>query len=604
MKHDRPAPGGNYPMDWASDVMAEMLRRLGVKYVALNPGASYRGLHDSMVNYLGNEDPEMILCLHEDNAISIPHGYAKVTGKPMGAIVHSNVGLMHASMGIFNAWCDRVPIIVLGATGSVDAHYRRPWIEWIHTAQDQGALVREFTKWDDQPASAEAVVEAMLRANILAQTPPCGPVYINLDTHLQEEELGREIEIPDDLDRYRPTPQPTPSEGSLADVAKVLAKAKRPMILMGRVSRDEGDWDRRVELAELLRARVMTDVKQGAAFPTEHELHTNGPTFHPSSDEAELVAQADVVLSLDWADLAGMLLHVEQAGGTKAEIVHVSVDQYVHGGWSKDHQALPPVDHRVLAMPDPVVGQLVKMLKGEKIAGGDQAWIDANKDKRPDLSNVSVAEFTRAERPITLGDLGLCFNEAVEGRDICLVRVPLGYPPEVCKFAHPLDYLGYDGGAGVGSGPGQTIGAALALQDTGRLAVSIIGDGEYIMCASAIWTAAHYELPLLMIVANNRFYYNDVTHQEKIAIRRDRPVENKWLGQAIDDPPPDIAMSARSYGAEGIGPVERLADLPGAIRDGLAIADAGKPCVLDVVVSPEYQSPMLAESGRSTTLTR
>ncbi|MDP6389664.1 MAG: thiamine pyrophosphate-binding protein, partial [Alphaproteobacteria bacterium] len=158
MKHDRPVPGGNYPIEWASDVMAEMLRRLDVKYVALNPGASYRGLHDSMVNYLGNEDPEMILCLHEDNAISIPHGYAKVTGKPMGAIVHSNVGLMHATMGIFNAWCDRVPIIVLGATGSVDAHTRRPWIEWVHTAQDQGALVREYTKWDDQPASAEAVV--------------------------------------------------------------------------------------------------------------------------------------------------------------------------------------------------------------------------------------------------------------------------------------------------------------------------------------------------------------------------------------------------------------------------------------------------------------
>src|SRR5215208_6333063 len=172
----------NEPGDyWGSDAVALMLRELDLPYVALNPGASYRGLHDSLVNLLGNRDPQMLLCLHEEHAVAIAHGFAKVTGRAMGAIVHSNVGLMHATMAIFNAWCDRMPVLVLGATGPVDAVKRRPWIDWIHTARDQGALVRGYVKWDDQPASAGAAREALLRGAWLTQTAPRGPVYINLD---------------------------------------------------------------------------------------------------------------------------------------------------------------------------------------------------------------------------------------------------------------------------------------------------------------------------------------------------------------------------------------------------------------------------------------
>src|ERR1700745_2413743 len=168
---ERPALG-NEPGDyWGSDAAALMLREVGLPYVALNPGASYRGLHESLVNLPANRDPQILLCRHEEHTVAIAHGYAKVTGRPMGAIVHSNVGLMHATMAIFNAWCDRMPVLVFGATGSVEAMGRRPWIEWIHTARDQGALVRNYTKWDDQPSSIGAAQEAILRANMIAQTP-------------------------------------------------------------------------------------------------------------------------------------------------------------------------------------------------------------------------------------------------------------------------------------------------------------------------------------------------------------------------------------------------------------------------------------------------
>src|SRR5690242_769903 len=178
---------------FGSDVVAETLRALDIPYIALNPGASFRGFHDSLVNHLGNEHPQMLLCLHEEHAVAIAQGWAKVTGRALAVAVHSNVGLFHATMAIFNAWCDRMPVLILGATGPVDAAKRRPWIDWIHTAADQGAIVRQYTKWDDQPASPAAAREALLRASWIAQTAPMGPVYINLDAEMQEARLGEPL---------------------------------------------------------------------------------------------------------------------------------------------------------------------------------------------------------------------------------------------------------------------------------------------------------------------------------------------------------------------------------------------------------------------------
>src|SRR5262245_17892706 len=203
---------------FGSDVVADTLRALEIPYVALNPGASYRGLHDSIVNYLGNETPQMLLCLHEERAVAIAHGYAKVTGKAMAAAVHSHVGLFHATMAIFNAWCDRMPVIVLGATGPVDAAKRRPWIDWIHTARDQGAIVRNYTKWDDQPASPASAREALIRATWIANTAPRGPVYINLDAEMQEAKLAEPL-APIDTARFMPQANPGASAEVIGEAA-------------------------------------------------------------------------------------------------------------------------------------------------------------------------------------------------------------------------------------------------------------------------------------------------------------------------------------------------------------------------------------------------
>src|ERR1041384_6726325 len=264
---ERPLPSGANAPAFGSDVIADTLRALDIPYIALNPGASYRGLHDSLVNYLGNSAPQMLLCLHEESAVAIAHGYAKVTGRAMAAAVHSNVGLMHATMAIFNAWCDRLPVIGLGATGPVDAVKRRPWIDWIHTARDQGALVRPYIKWDDQPASPAAAREALMRATWLAQTLPMGPVYVNLDAEMQEAKLAEPL-APLEAARFMPPVASAPDAGTVAKAAARLKAAKNVVRLIGPASRSEVAWAARVKHAEILGARATTCLKTAAASPT------------------------------------------------------------------------------------------------------------------------------------------------------------------------------------------------------------------------------------------------------------------------------------------------------------------------------------------------
>src|SRR5580704_5888817 len=302
---ERPTPAGANAPGFGSDVIADALRLLDIPYIALTPGASYRGLHDSIVNYLGNSKPQMLLCLHEEAAVAIAQGYAKVTGKAMVTAVHSNVGLMHASMAMFNAWCDRMPVVVLGATGPVDAVKRRPWIDWIHTARDQGALVREYTKWDDQPSSPGAAREAILRGTWIANTVPHGPVYINFDADLQEAKVAEQLP-PIDVARYMPQVSTAAPADVVRQAAAILKDAKQVLILAGRASRDPEVWNARVALAEALNARVVTDLKIGASFPTDHPLYLGAPRAI-SPESVEGLKNVDVVLSLDWVDLAGAM---------------------------------------------------------------------------------------------------------------------------------------------------------------------------------------------------------------------------------------------------------------------------------------------------------
>jgi len=577
---ERPTPAGVNAAGFGSDVVADALRALDIPYIALNPGASYRGLHDSLVNYLGNERPQMLLCLHEESAVAIAHGYAKVTGTAMAAAVHSNVGLMHATMAMFNAWCDRMPAVILGATGPVDAVKRRPWIDWIHTARDQGALVRGYTKWDDQPASPVAAREAVLRGAWIANTAPKGPVYINLDAEMQESKLPEPVAAIE-AHRFMPAVASAASADAIAEAAALLRDARHPVILAGRVSRDVEAWSTRIALAERLQARVLTDLKVGAAFPTDHPLHAGVPgTIAPVPDAADILRQADVILSLDWVDVAGTLKHVGQSA---AKVIQVSVDHQLHNGWSMDYQGLPPADVFLACEPDAAVPALIDVLG----AGKPHA-----------VAARSFPALKLNDGPLTVDHLAAALRRSVGERPTSLTHVSLSWNGASWPFRHPLDFLGSDGGGGVGGGPGISVGAALALKGTGRLPIAVCGDGDFLMGVTALWTAVHYRIPLLVVVANNRSFFNDELHQERVARMRTRPVENRWIGQRISDPDIDIAGMARAQGAQAFGPVNTVGELEATFAKAIAVVEAGHVAVVDVRVEPGYTAAMTAVISR------
>jgi thiamine pyrophosphate-dependent acetolactate synthase large subunit-like protein len=362
--------------------------------------------------------------------------------------------------------------------------------------------------------------------------------------------------------------------------------------MVGRVSRDTEAWRRRIELAEAIGARVVTSLLVAAGFPTDHPLHSASPGMFLPPAGIELAAAADAILSLDWVDLAGSLRSAFGAKPVAAKIVQVSVDQYVHNGWSMDHQGLPPVDVHLLAEPDVAVPPLLAAIKSLR-PGAPPLPPPASRQGPPPLAALDTAE------TIEVPMIATALEAALDGADAAIIRVPLSWAGHLRDFRHPLDYLGCDGGGGVGAGPGNAVGAALALRGGERLPVAIIGDGDFLMGNTALWTAAHYGIPVLIVVANNRSFFNDELHQERVAKVRGRLVANRWIGQAIREPDIDIAAMARAQGCVGIGPVERPNGLVAALREGIAAVRAGRPCVVDVRVAMGYDPATAAGMQRT-----
>ncbi len=559
---------------WGSDVIAEAIRGLGFEYVALNPGSSFRGLHDSLVNHLHNEKPQMILCLHEENAVAIAHGWAKVTGKPMAVVLHANVGLMHAAMAIYNAWCDRVPMVIFGATGPVDASVRRPWIDSLHTSRDQAAVIRQYIKWDDQPASLQSAVNSFQEATLITETYPKAPTYVCLDVGMQEAAVTGPIKPPA-YGRYATPSVPNPSALELDRLCEFLDNAQKPIFMLGRVSNRTVDWFTRVAVAEHWNAQVITDMKTGATFPTNHTLHTGPASFFLSLEQEERLRQADLIVCFDFVDAGATLARAECAG----TIVNVTLDHVLKNGWSFDQGQAVFSDLHIGTSPDACFAALAE----KKNLNTNQSY---------ELASRSTVELQPEASIIDMAQLAAALSEGSQDDPITLVRLPLGWDASHWHFLHPMDYLGYDGGAGIGSGPGMLVGAALALQNQGRIPVAVLGDGDTMMGLSALWTASHYRIPLLLVVCNNQSFFNDEVHQEKVARTRGRPVENKAIGQAITDPEIDFAKLAQAQGLIGVGPVLTPSDLLRAITSGLEDVKKGASVLIDARVRPSYSQTM------------
>jgi acetolactate synthase I/II/III large subunit len=589
---DRPGSATDRPVErapeYGSDLVVDLLHGLGIEYAAFNPGASFRGLHDSLVNYGGNQSPRTILCCHEEISVALAHGYAKATGRPMVAALHDVVGLQHACMAIFNAWCDRVPLLLLGGTGPMDSTRRRPWIEWIHTALVQGNHVRDFVKWDDQPANATGVAESILRAYRLMTAEPTGPVYVCLDAALQEDPLPKGVSMPADVERWVRQAPVNADPNDLRTASEWLSQSRRPVILADAVGRSSAGADALRALAEKLNAPVV-DLGTRFNFPSEHRLEA-------TERREELLRDADVVLAVDVVDLWGALqanaARRRPAGfvpSADAKIISLSVSDLLVHSWTSDYQRMQPVDLRLvgesrLALPALLDGlapggpaSQERLTRAETLAEAGRAQRAAWESRARSLAHsVAVG--------VPLGALGLALRDALAGHDWVLSNNDLrGWARRLWRIEQPYQYTGTSGGAGLGYGIGASLGVGLAHTGSGRMVVDLQPDGDLLYCSSALYTAAHERLPLLMVMLNNHSYYNSEEHGLRMAEHRGRPAERVGIGTRPEGPAVDFATVARGFGIASAGPITSVDDLPRALATAVEVVASGEPYLLDVV---------------------
>jgi acetolactate synthase-1/2/3 large subunit len=574
-----------------SDFMVDVLKFLGFEYIASNPGSSFRGLHESVINYGGNQAPEFITCCHEESAIGMAHGYAKIEGKPMCVFVHTNVGLQHGSMAIYNAYCDRAPVyLVVG--NSIDAAVRRPGVEWDHSAVDLAAMVRDFLKWDDLPISLPHFAESAVRAYKVAMTTPTMPVLLVADSQLQEDPIAPDTKF--HIPKLALATPPQGDSGSIDEAARLLVAAENPVIVADRAARTPAGMMYLIALAEALQAPV---VDQGGRmnFPTRHPLNLTdrGRAF---------IADADVILGLELTDFWGTVhsfrdqLHRTSKSAIQpgAKLISISAtDLYVKGN-QQDIQRYPEVDLAVAADAETTLPSLVEAVKrsltsdrnrtlqerGSKLAEAHQKALEKTR---------SDATYGWDTSPITLARLSAELWAQIKNEDWSLVSDvwhASRWPMRLWSFDKHYQFIGGAGGAGVGYGAPSSAGAALANKKHGRLSVSIQCDGDLMYAPGIMWTMAHHRIPLLSIMQNNRAYHQEVMHIQRMANRHNRGITRANIGTTLQDPNIDFAKVAQGMGIYAQGPITDPKDLGPAIRRAIEVVKRGEPALIDAVTEP------------------
>jgi len=575
------------------DFMVDVLKSLNFEYVASNPGSSFRGIHESIINYGGNAAPEFLTCCHEESSIAMAHGYFKAEGKPMAVLCHGTVGMQHAAMAIYNAYCDRVPVYIL-AGNSLDATMRRPGVEWAHSVQDAAAMVRDFIKWDDLPFSLPHFAESAVRAYKIAMTPPMMPVLVVLDGGLQEDPISEEVKARLRIPRLTLTTPPQGDSGAVAEAARLLVNAQNPVIVADRVARTPAGMTRLIELAETLQAPV---IDQGGRmnFPSRHPLnHSNGGR--------QLIANADVILGLELTDFWGTvdafrdsLVRASRSivkPGTKLISINAN-DLYTKGNY-QDFQRYPEVDIAMAADAEATLPALIEACK--RLLTADRQRALQERGKKLAETHQNAMDRARAEAayawdasPISTARMAAELWAQIKNEDWSLVSESgnvSGWPMRLWNFDKPYRHFGDSGGAGVGYGAPAAVGAALSNRKRGRLSLTIQGDGDFMYAPGVWWTAAHHKIPLLAVMHNNRAYHQEVMHLQRMAGRHQRGITRAHIGTTIDNPNIDYAKIAQGMGVHAQGPIANANDLGPAIKRALEVVKRGEPSLIDVVTQP------------------
>jgi acetolactate synthase-1/2/3 large subunit len=573
-------------MEWGSDVIVELLDAHGVDLVTFNPGATFRGIHDSLVN--GPTGPRLVLCTHEAIAVAVAHGFAKAAGRPAATLLHDVVGLQLGSMAVYNAWCDRVPLLVLGGTGPLSVNERRPWIDWIHTANIQAQVVRDFVKWDDQPADLASVPESLRRAFVTTVSEPPGPVYVCFDISIQEQEVSDDLLSHADLGEVLPVPTaPSADRASLAEVAALLRTAESPVILTDYAGATREGFTALTEVARQTEAAV---IDLGARF----NLDTHDPR-NLTGLRDEVLGEADVVIAIDVEDVYGALLGPIAVGTTSGvrlrtdvTVINVTPQHLRLRAWSQDAQRAVPVAAHVTSTAASFLEGLRAELTSHPV---DESLLlrrrgrsgDRNRDARARWAAAAAAMETEPAG-IPLAVIARELGPLIEDLDWTIVNGTLGGWERrlwhLREFGH---HLGWHGGGGLGYGLGASIGAALHLAPD-RLCIDLQADGDLLYTPSALWTLANQRIPLLVIVLDNGQYGNTVGHAQEIALHRDRDVSRRHVGAGLDDPRTDFAALAASFGVASSGPVATVDELVPALREALRTVQDGRPALVQVRV--------------------
>jgi acetolactate synthase-1/2/3 large subunit len=570
---------------WQSDIIVDLIQRYGFEYISMNPGASFRGLHDSLVNY-GNQNPPMLLCQHEEIAVQIAHGYAKASGKPMAVILHNLVGLLHATMAIYYAFIDRVPIFIMGATGPMDEKKRRPHSDWIHTALVQGNAVRDFTKWDYQPHSIHGVPESFARAYSIMTTEPQGPIYMCYDAGMQEEQLTEEIVLPPAS--AVPTPAAMmPDPQAIEAIADRLLSAQNPLLMPEYVGRRAGGFDMMVELAEVIGAGVW-DLNYALNFPNRHPLCV--------SLDTEALRNVDLVVALDTKD--------PEKGTARLDSSAREITSYIEGAcewvemgfaelgmskWSMDYCRMQPFSIRALGDTALGIPALIKACK-ERIERNPEiaANIASRKSRIGQRHQETWDRWQREAKkdwdaaPMTVSRLAHEIWDVIKDEDWVLAANTLkNTVRKHWNFNKPYQHPGCD--IGTATQIGISTGVALAHKAKGRIVVDIQPDGDLMFDAGALWVAAKYQIPMLIVMYNNRAYFNDWEHQVRMARMRGTDPSKAHIGMDLFGPEPDFGALARSMGMWGEGPIEDPNEVRPALLRALEQVKQGKPALVDTV---------------------
>ncbi|MER5903710.1 thiamine pyrophosphate-dependent enzyme [Streptomyces mirabilis] len=578
-----------------SDLVVEFLHQQGIDKVAFNPGASFRGVHDSLVHADNAEiAPEIVMTCHEEIAVAVAHGYHKASGRHMGVFVHANVGLLHASMAVFNAWCDRVPLFVLGGNGPVDAGKRRPWIDWIHTSQNIESVVKDYVKWCDQPLGQRATVESLYRAFKLMNTPMQAPVFVALDFDVQEQPLEDGVR----LLPARATEAarlPALNGADLDDLTGRLLAARLPVLVVDFSGRDPGTVAQLVALADALGLAVV-DRGNRLNFPNTHQLnvsHTSGT----------LLSDADLVLALEVQDLVGALgsfltLTDQGAPANGADIVTLGFNELLTSKWAADYQQFVPVTRAVAADTADSVAALRTVVEDPAGPFAAPAFTERREQRAKALADLHTearadwarqAEEAKGRDRIHVSAAVDEIHRAVRDEEWILTNTGSltidGWVKKLWPLERPGSYLGLNGGGGLGYGLGASIGAALAHQSDGTLCVDLQADGDFLYTPSALWTLAAYDVPLLVIVMNNRLYLNSTQHAERIAGNRDRDIDRAHIATSFYDRPVDFVTLAQSFGVHTLPRVERVDAVAPTVREAVAhIKEHGKPVLVEILM--------------------